>query len=92
MQKTNEFATEKTSQFSKSLLGWVADNSVSLQMRFAKKFPTARNKFNLDVRNASGSKRVLILSNDGSVKVDAQPAGRKVLAWATLRKIGCPAE
>lgn len=92
MLTQKKLATESAGQFSKSLLGWVAKNSSAIQETFSKKYPRARNKFNLEVVNVEGSKRILILTAQDTVKVDVQSAGRNVLPWATLRKLGCPVE
>jgi hypothetical protein len=79
-----------TSQFSEPVKDWINSNVDYLSERFIKKYPTARNVFNIELRNAAGSKRIFIVSANGTVKVEAQASGRKFLPYATVRRLGCP--
>lgn len=79
-----------TGEFSKSLVGWVAKNSSALEQAFDKKYPRSRNKFNIVVRNIKGSKRTLVLTSTGEVKVDRKNSYKNVLTGKTLKKLGCP--
>ena len=73
-----------------NVIDWVAVNSASLEAKFAKKYPRSRNRFNVAVRNINGSKRAIVVTADGTVKLDKKNSYANVLTWASLRKLGCP--
>ena len=79
-------------EFSKTILNWVSENAETLEQRFAKKYPRSRNKFNVQVVNAAGSKRVIVLNAEGRVILDKKSSYKNVLNWQAMRKLGCPAQ
>lgn len=92
MRTNSTLFSEFSNEFSKNLLRWITANSEKLEKSFSKKYPLARNRFNVQVRNTNGSKRILVLNALGEEKVDITNSYKNVLPWQTVRRLGCPAD
>ena len=86
-------AVVPSNEFSKEMISWLANDSERLAASFEKKFPRARNKFNVELKNVNGLTRLVVLNSDGEFKFFpgySEKSYKNVLTWQTARLLGCP--
>lgn len=87
-------AVVPSNEFSMDMISWLATDADRLSATFKKKFPKAKNHFNVALKNKKGSMRTLSLNTKGEVKYFAglsEKAYKNVISWQTARVLGCPA-
>lgn len=90
MRSHSTLFSEFSGEFNMNLLRWITSNTERIEKSFSKKYPNARNRFNVHVPNTNGSKKTLALNSRGNEKLGSSQAYVNSLPWATLRRLGCP--
>lgn len=90
MLTKSKLIAETQGEFSGQVLGWVAKNTASLKAKFGQRYPGSRNLFNIQVLNAKGSKRTLVLKPGNVVALNKTNDYKNVIPFSVLRKMGCP--
>lgn len=83
-----------SSEFSKEMISWLSNDADRLAATFKKKFPRAKNTFNVQLKNVKGSPRILAFNSKGEVKffrTDSPKKYKNVISWQIARVLGCPA-
>lgn len=76
--------------FSENLIDWLHDNRFKIEKTFRKKFPLAKNYFNLELPPIDGAKKHVAFNSSMGSKAYYKGSYKCVLPWKSLKRIGAP--